>query len=183
MLTTIAASLSMSSDQELLSRLQQYPHHVQVVVDVDGTPLGAWISNASIPSEPLATVGQHLLEAVMLQMSSPPEALSAASYQLRPGLVVDLGSYEVVRGQRRQRLTAAEAEVLAILLQQPRQYVSVEKLIRMTRLRYARRPKRCLQETISDIHKKLGEMPRRPLLLRCLEGKFYAIFPQGFFTS
>lgn len=179
MLTTIPASFSTSSDQELLTRLQQQPHRIQVLVDADGTPVVAWISSAAGSYGPLATLGQYMLEAVILQMSSPPEALSDAAYQLRPGLVVDLGSYEVIQGQTKQHLTPCEAEVLSILLQQPRRYVSVEKLTRMTRLRYARRPKRSLQETISDLHKKLGEKPRRPSLLRCLEGKSYALFPQG----
>jgi DNA-binding response OmpR family regulator len=112
-------------------------------------------------------------------MSALPETLSDTSYQLRPGLVVDLGSYEVMQGQTIHHLTPGEAELLAIVLEQPRHYVSVEKLIRLTRLRYARRPRRSLQETISDLHKKLGEQPRRPSLLRCLEGKAYALFPQS----
>lgn len=179
MLTTIPASFSTSSDQELVSRLQQHPHRIQVLVDADGTPVAAWISNANSSYEPLATLGPQMMEAVILQISAPPEALSDTAYQLRPGLVVDLGSYEVIQGQSRQHLTPCEAELLAIFLQQPRHYVSVEKLIRMTRLRYARRPRRSLQEAISNLHKKLGEQPRRPSLLRCLEGKSYALFPQG----
>ncbi len=179
MLSTIPTSFSTSSDEQLLLLLQQHPHKTHVLVAADGTPLGAWIFSATCSSEPLVTLGEYLLEEALLQVSSPPETLSDAAYQLRPGLVVDLKGYEILQGQIRRRLTACEAELLAIFLQQPRCYVPVEKLIRMTRLRYARHPKRSLQETICDLRRKLGEVPRRPALLRCLEGKAYAIFPQG----
>lgn len=183
MLTTLPASLSTSRDEQLLLRLQQYPHSIQVLVDANGTPLGAWIASVNVSYEPLAVLGEYLLEEALLQTSSPPETRSATAYQLRPGLVVDLGSYEVLQGQTRQQLTACEVEILAILFQQPRQFVSIEKLTRMTRLRIAQRPKRSLQETISTLRGKLGEVPRRPRLLRCLEGKSYAIFPQGSLSS
>jgi|GEM_PF-5129896 len=171
------ASFSLSQEEGLLRQLQQQPHTTTVVVDDAGAPIGVWVASAYLAYEPIASLGKHMLEEALILASMAPEAPGPSAYQLRPGLWVDLEGYEVLRGPIRQRLKVREVEILRILLQQPRCYVSVEKLIRMTRLRHASNPKRSLQELISELRQKLGEEPRRPWLLRCQEGKSYAIFP------
>jgi DNA-binding winged helix-turn-helix (wHTH) protein len=166
----------------LLGQLLTGPTTTELLVDANGKPVVAVMMNADHPDEDALRLYEQLLRLVTqagANHSMPPGFPRRQTvFQLRSDLWVDLDRYEVRRGGERIALRAREAEVLRILLRQPRCYVRAEVLADAIGSEGAElASEHPVEEIVSNVRQKLGEIPYRPRLLRCKRYVGYAIFP------
>jgi DNA-binding response OmpR family regulator len=101
--------------------------------------------------------------------------------QLGPVLWVDLDGATVKRGREEVLLTAREVHVLRILIQtmrNTRSYIDARALAERIGVKDTMDPGHCVEELISSIRRKLGEVPRNPRILRGRRGLGYRLFPE-----
>ncbi len=173
---------------DLLNQLLEGPHSTELFVGARGKPLFALLMSQERLSDDEIKLYQHILQAIAQfrpeqgdRIESPAvskDRVVPMKAQLRPDLWVDLEHYEVRRGNVRLPLRAREAELLRILLRQPRCYVKAEILAEAIGLENEEAPERPVEEIISNIRGKLGEIPYQPKLIRCKRYAGYAIFPE-----
>jgi hypothetical protein len=178
-----------SAKSDLLQTLLTGPHTTELFVSTAGRPFIAVILTEEPLSVREAEVAGQALQ-VLIQASSKAsdtqvrvvkdERRSESMWiQLQPELWVELAQYEVQRGETRLTLSAREGELLCILLRQPRCYVKAEVLAEALGLENANEPERPVETIISQLRRKLGELPYHPKLLRSKRYAGYAIFPSA----
>src|SRR5690348_957487 len=101
--------------------------------------------------------------------------------QLAPTLWIDLDSAILMRGQEEVLLTAREVHVLRVLVQamrNTRSYIDALALAERIGVKDASDPGHCVEDIISSIRRKLGEVPRHPQILKGRRGLGYRLFPE-----
>jgi two-component system phosphate regulon response regulator OmpR len=77
------------------------------------------------------------------------------------------------------RLTSAEFAVLAALLHHPRQPLSRDRLMSLSRGRELEAFERSIDVTIARLRRLIEEDPRNPNLIQTVWGKGYLYMPPG----
>ena len=172
--------------RELLKQLLSEPHTAELFLGETGNPVLAVIS-----TERLSESDSRLFQAILrLIAQASADHLSKASillihssqptpsvYQVQPDVWVDLEQYEVRCGQQRLPLRAREAELLRLLLRNPRRYISADVLADAIGAVGTEETEHPVEEMIYQLRRKLGEPLHHPQLIRCKRHAGYAIFP------
>jgi DNA-binding response OmpR family regulator len=114
-------------------------------------------------------------------MSVAPPDDQAMHIQVGPGLWVDLEGGTIVRDGATFLLTAREFQVLASLvhaMRHSRGYLSAAALASRVGRSEAADPEHCIEQAVSTLRRKLGDVPRRPTLLVGRRGFGYRLCPQ-----
>jgi hypothetical protein len=172
---------------ELLRELLAGPHKTELFVGATGKPVFGLIMSSGLQGEDAIRFYEQILRLVAETDTvrqngdsfSPVHSVRSgqAVFQLQPNLWVDLNRYEVRRGNECLSLRAREAELLRILLAQPCCFIRAEVLADAIGSESAEEPEHPIEEMVSTIRQKLGEIPYHPKLLRCKRYAGYAIFP------
>lgn len=174
---------------DLFQQLLTGHHRVELFVGATGEPIFAIVLGAQQFGAQEARLVQDLLEFVVQRRPGGAQTVVDAAlvrslqpiqtvFTLQSGLLVDLARYEVLRGEERIPLRSREAELLRILLRQPRCYVSADVLAEAIGAEGSEEIEHPVEEMISNIRRKLGETPHHPKLIRCKRYAGYAIFPE-----
>lgn len=176
-----------TAKSDLLRQLLTGPHTSELFLDENGEPVLAVVINTKRQS---ARDNALLDQILRLIAKASEEHFSQTSlllvhslqpqptvYQVQPELWIDLDQYEVRRGQERLSLHAREAELLRILLRNPRRYIKADVLAEAIGAVGAEETEHPVESMISELRRKFGEPPYHPQLLRNKRNAGYAIFP------
>ena len=100
--------------------------------------------------------------------------------RLGSALWLDLDSAILIREQEEVLLTAREVLGLRILVQTMRNtssYIDALAIAERIGVKDAQDPGHCIEDCISSIRRKLGEVPHHPQILRGRRGLGYRLFP------
>lgn len=173
--------------KEYLKHLLTGPHAFELFLDGTGKPVVAVMIAEQVSEHETRLYQQFLHVAAQaahdsLSQASYPIMREAspkpAVYHLKPDVVVDLTHFVVQRGNEVIALRAREAVLLDLLLRHPRSYVSATTLADAIGFESIEAPAHCVEETVSQVRRKLGETPFRPTLIRCKRYAGYGIFPE-----
>jgi DNA-binding response OmpR family regulator len=106
-------------------------------------------------------------------------SVPSALIQLGPALWLDLDGGMVIREEQHLLLTAREVNVLRILVRSmyySRGYLSADAIAQQIHLTDVNNPEHCIEQTISTIRNKLGEIAHHPQILRGRRGLGYRLF-------
>lgn len=171
---------------DLLRQLLAGPHTTELLIGPGGKPVVAIIMRDGRLDDPEARLYQQVLRLLAQAGADRPapadfsptqSSRGQAVFRLRADLWVDLDRYEVRRGDERISLRAREADLLRILLRQPRCYVRAEALAEALGAEGSEEIEHPVEGIVSSVRQKLGEIPYQPKLLRCKRYAGYAIFP------
>lgn len=107
-------------------------------------------------------------------------SLTNAVVLLGPALELDLDGGVIMNGQQEILLTAQEIAVLHLLvatMRHGRGYLSAQAIAQRINLVHANNPEHCIEQTISQLRRKLGEKLRDSRILRGRRGLGYRLFP------
>src|SRR5579862_483674 len=169
MTTEFYRMLPPPSKADMVSQVLSNPHQTEVLLDASGIPVAVVLLRVQPFGEQEARLHQLFLRLIM-QASAGDEALlegvppymhisHRTLVRLQPELWVDLERYEIRRGAEQIPLRAREAELLGILLRQPYCYVKAEVLAEAIGSEGADEPEHPLEQMISQIRRKLGDLP------------------------
>lgn len=99
--------------------------------------------------------------------------------RLKESLWLDLEGGSIIHGQEEILLTAREIEVLAILVRaslSSRCYLTADAIAQRIGLADTSDPEHCIEQTISAIRRKLGEIPHHPCIIKGRRGLGYRLF-------
>lgn len=171
---------------DLLRQLLTGPHATELLIGAGGKPVLAIIMHTGRLDDAETRLYQQVLKLLVqagadrsapAELSPTPGIRGQAVFRLQADLWVDLDRYEVRRGDERISLRAREADLLRILLRQPRCYVRAEALAEALGAEGSEEIEHPVEGIVSSVRQKLGEIPYQPKLLRCKRYAGYAIFP------
>lgn len=114
------------------------------------------------------------------QTSAPPGAPAGEDEMVRFGLVeIDLAARTITREGQTQTLTTGEFAVLRVLLQNPRQPLSRDKLMTLARGREQGPFDRAIDVQLSRLRKLVEPDPAKPRYLQTVWGFGYVFVPDG----
>lgn len=173
--------------KEYLKHLLTGPHACELFLDGSGKPVIAVMIADQVSEHETRLYQQFLHVAAQAAQDSLAQGTypimrdaspKPAVYHLKPHVVVDLTHYIVQRGSEVIALRAREAMLLDILLRYPRSYISANTLADAIGFESIEAPAHCVEETVSQVRRKLGETPFHPTLIRCKRYAGYGIFPE-----
>lgn len=172
---------------DLYRQLLTGPHRMELLLGATGKPFMALVVNTEYPGMHENRLVQRVLQLVTQEqpnngvngdMSMLSLTSSQSVFRIKADVQVDLARYEVHCGQQHISLRAREAELLRILLRQPRCYIKAEVLAEAIGSEGSEAPEHPIEEMISNLRHKLGETPYHPKLICCKRHAGYAIFPE-----